>query len=443
MKIKRHLAMVLIVIICSFFSINIVHADKLKCTYTFYGNEAADNKYIVITNNKTSNTTYINVFGAAADSELKTDYFDDNDKCPGAIIYDQYGKTNKKIYLYESAAKARESDVYEQLTSNEGDNVGVSEDYVLATNPKQETIKETPASSSNGSSGSGSNDGGSSTDAEDNSDKYCYYYKSVGSGGAFAIRVEKGTKKTYVDRVGLKRKNGAYEKIQNFKYEVGFDSTYDEWGYEHYNCTIKQYAPSECPEVIAIAHPGAIHNVYTSESSDSAQLEKCLQNSKPYYIATSSNLLSKEDYYKQLLGNYNLKIVTNGEGIDSIDGLCNAVFGDVTDKGKIKQITRSDGSTYKEYVRAPSLAYIINAALSILRIVAIAILIVMGIIDFSKAALSQKEDGMKKAQMDFVKRVIVCVVIFLVPLFVRITMSLVDNISSETYTYGFDPCNLP
>lgn len=74
----------------------------------------------------------------------------------------------------------------------------------------------------------------------------------------------------------------------------------------------------------------------------------------------------------------------------------------------------------------PSLAYLINWALGIMRIIAIAALIVFGTIDMGKAVLAGKEDEMKKAQSTFIKRIIACICVFLVPTFINIIMNFAD-----------------
>ena len=87
----------------------------------------------------------------------------------------------------------------------------------------------------------------------------------------------------------------------------------------------------------------------------------------------------------------------------------------------------------------PSIAYIINKVLGIIRIIAILLLIVLGTIDIAKAVLAGKEDEMKKAQSTFIKRIIACVAVFLVPAFVRIMMSLTDLAWEGT---GYESCQL-
>ena len=72
----------------------------------------------------------------------------------------------------------------------------------------------------------------------------------------------------------------------------------------------------------------------------------------------------------------------------------------------------------------PSTAYLIKQAMNILRIAGVAIAITLGTVDIAKAVIASKEDEMKKAQKTFVKRIIACVVIFLVPTFINIVIKM-------------------
>ena len=83
----------------------------------------------------------------------------------------------------------------------------------------------------------------------------------------------------------------------------------------------------------------------------------------------------------------------------------------------------------------PSTAYILKQILNVMRIVAIAAVMVLGTLDIARAALASKEDEMKKAQTKFIKRVIASVAIFLVPTFVSIIMNLSYDIwQKNNYT---------
>ena len=67
-----------------------------------------------------------------------------------------------------------------------------------------------------------------------------------------------------------------------------------------------------------------------------------------------------------------------------------------------------------------------------------AILIVLGSLDFFKAVVAGKEDEMKKAQKTFIKRVIIGVAVFLVPLLVNVIIWFA-NVAWEGL--GYTTCN--
>ncbi len=67
-----------------------------------------------------------------------------------------------------------------------------------------------------------------------------------------------------------------------------------------------------------------------------------------------------------------------------------------------------------------------------------AIIIVLGSIDFFKAVVAGKEDEMKKAQRTFVKRVIIGVAVFLVPLLIKVIIWFA-NVAWEGL--GYTTCN--
>lgn len=67
------------------------------------------------------------------------------------------------------------------------------------------------------------------------------------------------------------------------------------------------------------------------------------------------------------------------------------------------------------------------------------ILIGLGTLDFVQAIFSGKEDGMKKAQSKFIKRIIISVVIFLVPTLLKLLLDIADGVWGD---FGTDLCNL-
>ena len=81
-----------------------------------------------------------------------------------------------------------------------------------------------------------------------------------------------------------------------------------------------------------------------------------------------------------------------------------------------------------------SLRYLLNEILTYPKIIVPIIVIGLGIVDMAKAVIASKEDEMKKAQKTFIKRVIIGVAFFFVPVFIDIIMGLADMVWNGMYT---------
>ena len=128
------------------------------------------------------------------------------------------------------------------------------------------------------------------------------------------------------------------------------------------------------------------------------------------YVATykdeNGNKIEPNDYYNRLRnvissgGTYGINIKQQGSCDEE------AIFGDKNDPN--------------------SVSYLVNDILKYPRIIVPALIIILGTIDFFKAVIASKEDEMKKAQTAFIKRVIIGVAIFLVPVIIDAIMFLAD-----------------
>ncbi len=81
-----------------------------------------------------------------------------------------------------------------------------------------------------------------------------------------------------------------------------------------------------------------------------------------------------------------------------------------------------------------SLSYLINEILMYPKYIVPALVIGLGTLDFAKAIIASKEDEMKKAQKTFIKRVIIGISIFFVPLIINIIMYLADIVWNGAFT---------
>ena len=81
-------------------------------------------------------------------------------------------------------------------------------------------------------------------------------------------------------------------------------------------------------------------------------------------------------------------------------------------------------------VQAP--AYYLQFAFSIMKYIAIVMLFIFTIVDFAKATVSNNQDALKKSLQSTVKRLIIVVVIFFLPLLIRLLMTLLGAYSPGT-----------
>lgn len=107
-------------------------------------------------------------------------------------------------------------------------------------------------------------------------------------------------------------------------------------------------------------------------------------------------------------------------------------------KSEIQQIIKENVEkadkviTLDGRVITPAVQNIIFWILTAVKYVGIIALIVLGILDFLKAAASGSEDETKKSRQKFVKRLIACIILFLMPYLVNLLLSLV-NLTMSNY----------
>lgn len=70
----------------------------------------------------------------------------------------------------------------------------------------------------------------------------------------------------------------------------------------------------------------------------------------------------------------------------------------------------------------------IDKIMGLIRIAVPIILIVFGIIDFFRATFSDNEDNMKKDRERFIKRIIAAIIVFIVPMFVHLVLTIANNV---------------
>lgn len=187
------------------------------------------------------------------------------------------------------------------------------------------------------------------------------------------------------------------------KDKVCFDPYYDDQG--EANAAVN---PS-CPAFIVFQHC-TTYEVWGTESESIAKkaydeinkIDGCVG----HYASPkneSGQLNTKEDYFAEFVFEGIIDIDDQGE-VTCAD--YESIFGSKDDPDSVRGIA----NTVLEYVR----------------VLVPILVILLGVIDLSKAVIAGKEDNMKKAQKDFIKRIIIGLAIFFVPLLVDVIMNLAD-----------------
>ena len=260
-------------------------------------------------------------------------------------------------------------------------------------------------------------------------DLMCYYM-----GDGFRARYNATKNDIDVNLVGFTADNDS-EKLGNYCDDWGlaqrsntteaghtFDDYLDSW-------CIAGNTITKCPEYLVFQYCSA-YRVWGTESASEAQqaMDEINNNTDcQSRIATFKNSdgtpIDEDQYY----GSF----ITPEMGGEEIIMDCNQLFGDVDDAG----MKKSDGTV----VRPASLAYLIDQALTYVRIIVPILIILLGTLDLAKAVVASKEEQIKKAREDFAKRVAMGVVIFFVPTLVNIIMKLADIVWEGL---GYTSCTL-
>ncbi len=105
----------------------------------------------------------------------------------------------------------------------------------------------------------------------------------------------------------------------------------------------------------------------------------------------------------------------------------------------VSGVTTSDKDMSCDELFDQSIMDLIKEILQYPRIIIPGIILVLGTIDFMKAVIAQKEEEMKKAQMTFIKRLLIGVAVYFVPVLIN-AIIWVANIAWKGL--GYTTCNL-
>lgn len=160
------------------------------------------------------------------------------------------------------------------------------------------------------------------------------------------------------------------------------------------------------------------YRIYVADSMYDIEKISKIAKDKKIYLATAYNLDGSNVTEEQ----YNDKFKNTTIEWDETKVGCNDLFG--PKKGE---------AGYENGLRSS-----VDEILGYVRIIVPILIILLGTIDLAKAVIASKEDEMKKAQNMFIKRLIIGLAVFFVPVFVDIIMDLAEIVWAGDYTR----CNL-
>ena len=216
-----------------------------------------------------------------------------------------------------------------------------------------------------------------------------------------------------------------YQVIKKSEKILNFNKDFDDE--KETGIKVEAIPGGTCPNQIVFRTTGSSDGIFGF--NDSVKASEFLYATKEIEGMDASlisrSYITQEQYEANLLANNEGRITPNGinqngnYGTDSID-------------------TSEEVMTCEELFDS-SVIELINDILRYPRYIVPAIVIVLGTLDLFKAVIAGKEDEMKKAQKTFIKRVIIGVCVFLVPLLINAIIWLA-NIAWQGL--GYTTCSL-
>ena len=250
----------------------------------------------------------------------------------------------------------------------------------------------------------------------------CFYQTSEvaleyeSSTNIFTIRQRNGDKDIVADNEGLINKNKAKYDGQYTGLEISKIST-------------------ECPNYIVYRRKErllwwASDGIWGFDKlSDANNFKSVSEATKNMYAWTASQVpITREQFENNITENVkNYKKAGGGIGINP-----NANFGGTG-------LEKSDMPMSCGELFDQEIIDLINEILQYPRLIVPGIILVLGTLDLFKAVIAGKEDEMKKAQKTFIKRLIIGVCVFMVPVFINAIMWLA-NLAWQGL--GYTTCSL-
>ena len=243
----------------------------------------------------------------------------------------------------------------------------------------------------------------------------CYYKSADNNGMAY---INSKTHTVIVNRTSSIKLDNDDEPLLNSRHRI--------WPFVVTDVTdtsvnLEWYHINQCPKVLIIRTTKKYdsYGVWGTDQEGKAQKAVDESNATGKYYAYYAAKTTKEEYYNSLVGD------SDEVPFEEVEINCNTLLGSVND----------DGQNGKPM----SVRYMTNTALNYVKIIVPILIIVLGIIDLGKAVLASKEDEMRKAQSTFVKRVLIGVLVFFVPLIVGLVMDMAEIVWDGQ---GYSVCTL-
>ena len=156
------------------------------------------------------------------------------------------------------------------------------------------------------------------------------------------------------------------------------------------------------------------NNTYSCPSPTDFYLIEESFNEKYYSITTDKQLASEypqNSYFREGVGGLDSNGTDTDIKLDFTIGDCNSYLGYINNKNDP--------------------AYYLNFAFQLIKYIAIVLLFVLSVIDFAKATASNKDDAIKKAIQTAIKRIIIAIIIFFLPILINFLLDLLGIVSTN------------
>ncbi len=199
--------------------------------------------------------------------------------------------------------------------------------------------------------------------------------------------------------------------LQNMNFDIE-----DKPGVSHVNFTFYTYADNT--RSFCVSYDQKVNCSNKFSGSEAPTVNSNIKNKSGNLLSFTIDGESKEKYFSSCVSDKTFQLTENGNTfMIGIKKTSNSETGDKYDQGA--EVTGCD-------VVPKEIRNWIRIALNFVKYIALVLVIVLGTIDFIKAAGSGEPDAMKKAGQTFIKRVVAVIILFLLPMIVELILNLIN-----------------